>query len=232
VSASTVALRAEEGAKSSGGTPVVDDSDFSDSDGSKESKDKKRANFDDILTEADNFATSIERKSRRSTAVARVSLEDELRGLSLEDDTDLDMMMMSRARGGKARETSLTFRINKWFEETKEMIVNPTRIQVTYGMIFFSCFSSLILMGVITFSLGAVRLQGDGVETAMRQKIKDGDAFMQRYQQIRENKRRFAEMDDIRKYTSDAYTLNPDSKINYTPKTLAEITPEDVIGEY
>ena len=87
-------------------------------------------------------------------------------------------------------------------------------------------------MGVITFSLGAVRLQGDGVETAMRQKIKDGDAFMQRYQQIRENKRRFAEMDDIRKYTSDAYTLNPDSKINYTPKTLAEITPEDVIGEY
>ena len=82
VSASTVALRAEEGAKSSGGTPVVDDSDFSDSDGSKESKDKKRANFDDILTEADNFATSIERKSRRSTAVARVSLEDELRDLS------------------------------------------------------------------------------------------------------------------------------------------------------
>lgn len=78
---STVALRAEEGAKSSGGTPVVDDSDFSDSDGSKESK-EKRANFDDILTEADNFATSIERKSRRSTAVARVSLEDELRDLS------------------------------------------------------------------------------------------------------------------------------------------------------
>lgn len=82
----TVALRAakETGAKSSGGTPVVDDSDFSDSDdGSKESKDsKKRANFDDILTEADNFATSIERKSRRSTAVARVSLEDELRNLS------------------------------------------------------------------------------------------------------------------------------------------------------
>ena len=25
---------------------------------------------------------------------------------------------------------------------------------------------------------------------------------------------------------------NPDSKINYTPKTLAEIKPEDVIGEY
>lgn len=152
--------------------------------------------------------------------------------MSLEDDTDLDMMMMSRARGGKAKETSLSYRINKWFDETKEMITNPTRIQVTYGMIFFACFSSLIIMGVITFALGAVRLQGDGVETAMRQKIKDGDAFMQRYQQIRENKRRFAEMDDIRKYTSDAYTLNPDSKINYTPKTLAEIKPEDVIGEY
>ena len=153
-------------------------------------------------------------------------------GLSLEDDTDLDMMMMSRARGGKAKETSLSYRINKWFEETKEMITNPTRIQVTYGMIFFACFSSLIIMGVITFALGGVRLQGDGLETAMRQKIKDGDAFMQRYQMIRENKRRFAEMDDIRKYTSDLYTLNPDSKINYAPKTLAEIKPEDVIGEY
>lgn len=230
-SAGSVSLRATK-ETGTGGTPVVDDSDFS-NDESKESKEgKKKANFDDILTEADNFATSIERKSRRSTAVARVSLEDELRGLSLEDDTDLDMMMMSRARGGKARETSLTYRINKWFEETKEMVTNPTRIQVTYGMIFFSCFSSLIIMGVITFALGAVRLQGDGVETAMRQKIKDGDAFMQRYQQIRENKRRFAEMDDIRKYTSDLYTLNPDSKINYTPKTMAEITPEDVIGEY
>lgn len=118
----------------------------------------------------------------------------------MEDDTDLDMMMMSRARGGRARDTSLTYRINQWFEETKELITNPTRIQarralsavekgvlkcieVTYGMIFFSCFSSLIIMGVITFALGGVRLQGDGVESAMRQKVMDGDAMMQRYYQ-------------------------------------------------
>lgn len=72
----TVSLRATKEA-GTGGTPVVDDSD---SDAS-ESKETKKANFDDILTEADNFATSIERKSRRSTAVARVSLEDELRDL-------------------------------------------------------------------------------------------------------------------------------------------------------
>lgn len=71
----TVSLRATKEA-GTGGTPVVDDSD-SDASESKE----KKANFDDILTEADNFATSIERKSRRSTAVARVSLEDELRDL-------------------------------------------------------------------------------------------------------------------------------------------------------
>ena len=104
--------------------------------------------------------------------------------------------------------------------------------QVTYGMIFFSTFAALILMGVITFSLGGFRLQGDGVETAMRQKVKNSDAFLQRYQMIRENKRKFAEMDDIRKYTSDLYTMSPDSKINFAPKTLQEITPEDVIGEY
>jgi hypothetical protein len=74
-----VSLRATK-ETGTGGTPVVDDSDFS-NDESKESKEgKKKANFDDILTEADNFATSIERKSR-STAVARVSLEDELRDL-------------------------------------------------------------------------------------------------------------------------------------------------------
>ena len=64
------------------------------------------------------------------------------------------------------------------------------------------------------------------------QKIDDESIFMQKYKQIRENKRRFAEMDDTRKYTSDLYTLSPDSKINYTPRSLDEITPEDVIGEY
>eukprot|EP00913_Durusdinium_trenchii_P012976 g12184.t1 len=135
---SSVLLRATAEGGSSKTGAVVDDSDL-DGEGT-DAPDKKKAKFDDILTEADNFATSIERKSRRSTAVARVSLEDELRGLSLEDDTDLDMMMMSRARGGRAKETSLSYRINKWFEETKEMIVNPTRIQVTYGMIFFATF--------------------------------------------------------------------------------------------
>ena len=75
---SNVSLRAETGKTGTGGTPIVDDSDSE----SKDAKDGKKANFDDILTEADNFATSIERKSRRSTAVARVSLEDELRDLS------------------------------------------------------------------------------------------------------------------------------------------------------
>ena len=80
VGAGSVSLRATK-ETGTGGTPVVDDSDFS-NDESKESKEgKKKANLDDILTEADNFATSIERKSRRSTAVARVSLEDELRDL-------------------------------------------------------------------------------------------------------------------------------------------------------
>ena len=66
-------------------TPVVDDSDMSDSDSSdkeSESGSRQKASFDDILTEADNFATQIERKTKRSTAVARVSLEDELRNLS------------------------------------------------------------------------------------------------------------------------------------------------------
>ena len=87
-------------------------------------------------------------------------------------------------------------------------------------------------MGVITFALGGVRLQGDGVETAIRAKLMNSDSFMQRFNMLRENKRRFAEMDDIRKYTSQEYTLNPDSKINFTPKTLSEITPDDVIGEY
>ena len=82
-SGASVSLRAAKGV-----TPVVDDSDLSDSDSSdsdksepSEPESRKKASFDDILTEADNFATSIERKSKRSTAVARVSLEDELRNL-------------------------------------------------------------------------------------------------------------------------------------------------------
>lgn len=75
---SSVLLRATAEGGSSKTGAVVDDSDL-DGEGT-DAPDKKKAKFDDILTEADNFATSIERKSRRSTAVARVSLEDELRG--------------------------------------------------------------------------------------------------------------------------------------------------------
>lgn len=211
-------------------SPVVDDSDL-DSDSNSGSS-KKKTGFDSLVDEADNFATQIERTNKKSNAMARVSLEEELRGLSLEDDTDMDVMMMNTARGGSARDSSLSFRLNRWFEETVELIQNPTKLQVTYAVIFFGCVAGLILMGVITFALGGVRLQGDGIETARRQEVKMGDARMQREAIYRENRRKFAEMDDIRKYNSDFYTMTPDSFINFSPKTLDDVKPEDVIGKY
>ncbi|CAE8636730.1 unnamed protein product, partial [Polarella glacialis] len=108
-------------------TATVDDGDFS---GELVKKSGAKASgFNSLLAEADKFASKSDRTSRKSKSL---SLEDELSGLSLEDDTDLDAIMMRRARGGKASDVSLSVRLSKWVEETKEIIANPTKQQVTY----------------------------------------------------------------------------------------------------
>eukprot|EP00930_Biecheleria_cincta_P048241 TRINITY_DN33593_c0_g1_i1.p1 TRINITY_DN33593_c0_g1~~TRINITY_DN33593_c0_g1_i1.p1 ORF type:complete len:288 (+),score=56.34 TRINITY_DN33593_c0_g1_i1:59-922(+) len=221
--------------KKTGITPVVDDSDLDNLDddksaGSSDGKTKKTT-FNSLLADADSFTKPAERSNRKALA-PRVSLEDELRGLSLEDDTDLDVMMMGSARGGKSKDVALSYRVNRWFEETKELILNPSKIQITYGIVFLSIVATLLLTGVITFALGGFRLEGDGVETARRRVANEADAFTQRKEIQRENRRRFAEMEDVRPYFQDLrITLNPDSKINFRSKRLIDVKPEDVIDK-
>ncbi|CAE8596472.1 unnamed protein product, partial [Polarella glacialis] len=97
------------------------------------------------------------------------------------------------------------------------------------GIIFGASVAILLLTGAITFALGGVRLQGDGVETARRRLVKQGDAYVQRMNMMRDNRRKFAEMDDVRKYNSDMFTMNPDSKINFSPKKLEDTSVGDVL---
>jgi len=210
-------------------TPVVDDSDLDKLDDDKPSDGKKKTTFNSLLADADSFTKPAERSNKKALA-PRVSLEDELRGLSLEDDTDLDVMMMGSARGGKSKDVQLSYRVNRWFEETKELIMNPAKIQITYGIIFLSIVATLLLTGVITFALGGFRMTGDGIEDARRRVAKEDDAFYQRWEIKKENKRRFAEMESTRPYfENNMITLNPDSKINFRSKRLSDVKPEDVI---
>jgi len=219
--------------KKSGITPVVDDSDLDalDDDKSAGSSDgkKKKTTFNSLLADADSFTKPAERSNKKALA-PRVSLEDELKGLSLEDDTDLDVMMMGSARGGRSKDVALSYRVNRWFEETKELILNPAKIQVTYGIVFLSIVATLLLTGVITFALGGFRMTGDGIEDARRRVAREDDAFYQRWDIKKENKRRFAEMENTRPYfENNLITLNPDSKINFRSKRLIDVKPEDVI---
>lgn len=221
------------GSASKASSAVVDDSDLSDLPSEKltkpdEGTKKKKKSFDSLIAEADAFSTKAERASKKSTAM--VSLEDELKGLSIEDDTELDAIMMATARGGKASDVSLSTRLTKWLEETKELIQNPTKQQVTYGVIFASSIGLLVLMFVITFALGGIRLQGDGVETARRRTAKLNDAYMQSVAIMREQKKRLAEMDDIRAMNSDFYA-DPATFLNFNTPKLEDIKPEDVLGQ-
>lgn len=184
--------------------------------------------FTSIVAEADAFATRAERSSKRG-ALARVSLEDELAGLSLEDDTDLDAMMMSKARGGKAKSTSLAFRLTKWFEETSQTFQNPTKVQISYISIFFASFGALIVTAVMLFSVGGVRVQGDGIETARRRAQKLTDPSATFWTTIRDKRRLVTEVEDPSIFMNSQFgALNPQSFYDYSQKTLAEISPEEV----
>jgi len=192
-------------------------------------KTKTSSKFTSIVAEADAFTSKAERSSKRGSALARVSLEDELAGLSLEDDTDLDAMMMSKARGGKAKSTSLAFRLTKWFDETAETIKNPTKVQISYATIFLASFGILVVVSAMTFGIGGVRLQGDGIETARRRAQKMTDANNVLWSSIRDWKRLATEVEDTTPFSMKGFSeLTPRSFYDYRTKRLEEISPDEV----
>lgn len=206
-------------AKVSGVTPVVDDSDFGleDSGAGAGGKGQKES-FDTLMKAADRFATKKERSKRRSRSNA-LSLEDDLQGLSLEDDLDLSATMMARARTGKT-DVSLAGRLTKWAEETKELITNPTPIQITYGVIFGASVAFLFVIGLVAFSLGAVRLRGDGLDVERRRQMTMQDPFILQRAQMMDFKKRAMEVDDIRELS-----FNPPAPEEAPPPAPAVAPP-------
>mmetsp|Transcript_19610 Transcript_19610/g.42868 ORF Transcript_19610/g.42868 Transcript_19610/m.42868 type:complete len:320 (+) Transcript_19610:73-1032(+) len=184
--------------------PVVDDSDFdlggsATASNNAPAKKSKAASFDSLLEAADNFATKKDRKKRRGIVRSETSAEkaedglslmDDIRGLSLEDDVDLDISMSSSARRQPKTEQSMEGRLGAWLSETWQLITNPTAIQINYVVIFASSVGFLLLLVLLTFSLGAVRLKGEI----------DYDA-----QKLQQSQSGFALRQQIMRATRDAY---------------------------
>lgn len=229
---SRVARSAKDDEKSV--TPVVDDSDFGLGDAPKKGG-KKKEEFDSLLDVADNFATKKDKIRKRNRDGGGLSLEDDMKGLSLEDDVDLSIGMMKAARSGKV-DVSLEGRLGAWLSETKELITNPTEIQITYVIIFWASVVFILLLAGFVVGMGGIRLRGDGSESERRRQIIAQDAFIQRANLLRENKKRFSEVRDKRELAGlpSGQGIGGVDDINYNPPTLPDVpkvtAPKGVFG--
>merc|ERR1740123_2066222 len=75
----------ESGGKAAGVTPVVDESDFAGDAKPSSARKQKVEDFDSLLKAADRYSTKAERSKRKSKSSA-LALDDDLKGMSLEDD--------------------------------------------------------------------------------------------------------------------------------------------------
>jgi len=210
----------ESGGKAAGVIPVVDDSDFAgDADTKKpaEARKKKIEDFDSLLKAADRYSTKAERSKRKSRSTA-IALDDDLKGMSLEDDAGLEIDLMSRARTGKT-DVSLNGRLAKWARETQELVRNPTPVQVTFGVIFGASCLFIVLIGVLAFSMGAIRLRGDDLQVERRRQMDMNDPYIQRYQKMMEFKKAAMEVEDLRMLNRDG-TLKEEFKDKQTGKPM------------
>lgn len=222
---SRLALRAEK-KKNQPVVPVVDDSGF-DIDGALEDdldlkpKGGKKETLDSIVEAADGFGGAGKARRREKSTL---SLQEDIKGLSLEDDVDLSIGMMKAARSGKV-DVSLEGRLGAWLGETKELISNPTPIQLTYVAIFWGSFVLIILAAGLVVGLGGVRLRGDGADSERRRQLVEQDAFVQRSKLLRENKARMGQVRDKRELSGlpAGQGLGGVDNINYGPPVLLDI---------
>jgi len=190
---------------SKGVGPVLDESDFDLEDDAKKS-DKKVKDLESILDAADKFAIKKDKQKKKSSSL--MSLEDELKGMVLEDEVDLSSGLMKTARTGKV-DVSVEGRLAKWAAETKELITNPTKLQLTYIQIFGASVFLLVLAGIITFAVGAVHFKGEGIDFEERErKIKD--PWTERFELMRANREKMMTVKDLREL-SNTDDLAPDS---------------------
>lgn len=198
-------LHAEGGKKSGLGGAVVDDSDFDFEDKKKKKSTGKSKNADlnRILESADSLAI---KKAPKRKSKTLVSLEDELAGLSLTtDEDDIEVTLMTRAkkaaRSGSG-EVSVSERLVKWAAETKDLITNPTPIQLTYVSIFSGTVGIIILAGVLAASAGLIRYQGIGIDQNTVEKI-DNSPYAQRMLLMQANRQKARTVENINELMKD-----------------------------
>jgi len=215
------------------GGPVVDDSDFDDEKAAPgpspppspppagEGGQIKKSNrtLDSIMAAADSFALKKDRSKRakpaRTNSASLTTLEEDFQGMSLENEADLSISMAATARSGKV-DLSLETRLNKWLEESKQLISNPTEVQLTYSLIFVSTIALVFLLGIFTIAAGGVRTRGDDLAVDRRRQAVMQDAYIQRWNILIENKKKFAAVEDIR----DANVVDESDKIYYGPPII------------
>jgi F0F1-type ATP synthase delta subunit len=170
--------------------PVLDDSDFDLEDDSKNS-DKKTSDLNSILDAADKFAIKKDKQKKKSSSL--MSLEDELKGMVIEDEADLSVGLMKRARTGKV-DVSLEGRLSKWAMETKDLVTNPTKLQITYVTIFTGSVVLLILAGIFMFAAGAIHFKGEGIDWEERARAPESEEIRM-YKRMKANREKAVDVD-------------------------------------
>mmetsp|Transcript_7530 Transcript_7530/g.13578 ORF Transcript_7530/g.13578 Transcript_7530/m.13578 type:complete len:296 (-) Transcript_7530:120-1007(-) len=120
--------------------------------------------FESLMRAADEFAA---KKKKKSTAIVADPLEDDLRGLSVQDEADFKDITTGGFEGKRRLDLSLEGRFRQWAGETVALIRAPSKGQKRFVSVFASSLGLVILLFVVTFSLGAIKLKED-VDTAAR----------------------------------------------------------------
>lgn len=178
-------------------TAVVDDSDF---DSASAPVEVEKSGLDSLLEEADSFALKKDR-TRKKGKIA--SIEDELKGLSLEDDKDQGFMQFARLK--TTPDVSVEGRLGKWLQETKEFFANPTPQQIWFAGVTAFIFFGMILTGVVVFLMGGMHLRGDEAEVQARRATLLKNKGTQWAMLLTEKKKRFAEIEDLRAISGEGF---------------------------
>lgn len=193
----------------------------------KKSKKVDSEKFDAIIKAASAFTTKAERAKRRQAkmeALATITLEDNLRGMSLENAVDDSEAMIASARRKPKLDTNFEGRFKAWRIEMWNLIQNPSDMQRNYLIFFTGTVLATFSASLIFISLGGVRLLGEEEEDIVRNYY-ESDLFKEQMA-YKMTLRKFRSMDAIRPDSSlgelpeeseDMYDVGPQRRKQYKP---------------
>lgn len=193
----------------------------------KNSKKVDTQKFDAIIKAASAFTTKAERAKRRQAkmeALATITLEDNLRGMSLENAVDDSAAMIASARRKPKLDTNFEGRFRAWTIEMMNLMQNPSDMQRNYLIILTATILGALSASIIFISLGGVRLLGEEEEEMVRNYY-ESDVFKEQlnYKMVL---RKFRSMDVIRsdgpnglipEESEDMYDVGPQRRKQYKP---------------